>query len=268
MNKLRLAVILLFAVVAAVFLTVRVASLFKKTSTPVITADPELEISVREDMEEQLLRGVTASDKKDGDLSDRVMIADISELIGDQTVKVTYIVFNSDRKMSSLERTVRLTDYTPPRFRLEKPLTFETKSKATLSDRLFAEDVIDGDISSSIRISVGSETNTEIPMTVEVTNSLGDTVSLDLTITILSADSGRPVITLTDYLIYLPAGSDFDAGAYLVSVTASGERNIPLSAVTVQSEPDTAVPGAYTVTYTYTASSGKTGTATLIVVVE
>ena len=267
MNKLRLAVIVVFAVVAVVFLTARVTALFHKTSTPVITADPELEISVRQDMEEQLLRGVTAYDKKDGDLSDRVMIADISDLIGDQTVKVTYIVFNSDKQMTSFERTVRLTDYTPPRFRLVKPLTFDSKAKATIADRLFADDVIDGDLSSSIRVSVGSETATEIPMTVEVTNSIGDTVSLDLTITIQAADSGRPIITLTDYIVYLPIGSVFDAAAYLKTITV-GSASASVASVDLLSEPDTAVPGAYPVTYSYTAASGKTGTATLIVVVE
>ena len=76
-------------------------------------------------------------------------------------------------------------------------------STVLLSDRLTATDLIDGDISSRIRISSNAVSVTEpgeYPITVQVTNSLGDTASVRLTVAIESTTSRHPTIMLSQYI--------------------------------------------------------------------
>ena len=142
----QLVVIILILLVVA-----NVASYFYLGSTerdipPEISCPNEvLEISAL-DTEEDLLVGVTAKDKQDGDLTDRITVAGISKLITNDTAKVTYLVFDRDNNMASCVRRIRYVDYHRPTFEVTEPLVYSTTEEVAMLARLKAIDVVDGDI--------------------------------------------------------------------------------------------------------------------------
>lgn len=226
-----------------------------------------LEVSAADD-EAVLLAGVTASDPQDGDLTDRIIIGGISKLISNDTAKVTFLVFDSDDNMGSFVRHIRYTDYQRPQFAIAAPLVYASMEEVSLTERMTAADVIDGDISNRIRISSLSATdNSEVyDITVQVTNSMADTAWLRLPVLIQTTNPLRPVITLSNYLVYLEPNSSFDPASYITAVSAS-EASVEPSAVSISSNVDIAKEGTYRVMYTYSAD-GITGTAILTVVVQ
>lgn len=268
MRTIKILLIILLVVTIGLFgYTTLSQKLSGRDVAPSISCDDSiLEVSVA-DGKEALLTGITASDPQDGNLSDQIIVASISKLITADTAKATYYVFDSDNNMASCTRMVRYTDYQLPRFYLEEALIYNSASAIALTDRLKAVDVMDGDISESIRVStLASTSDPEIyTVSVQVTNSMGDTARLSLPVILQSAAVRRPVINLKEYLIYLEQGSDFNPWDYLNNVH-DGVSFASNADVQINNEVNTAVPGTYNVTYTY-LGSGSTGTAILTVVV-
>lgn len=235
------------------------------------TTPPELKcasdtvtVHVRDNADE-LLSGVTAQDNRDGDLTDSIIISSISNLISSDTAKVTYIVFDSSNNMASLTRTIKYSDYERPRFRLESPLEYNLGDPISLTDRLFADDVVDGDISDSIRVSaldISSSTEGTYYIGVQVVNSMGDTSSVTLPVTLRSSTSSAPEIELSSYLIYIKNGSSFNSADYVSRVRGASSDDVTVSGVV-----NTHESGVYHVSYSC-SNSGGTGTSVLTVVVE
>lgn len=269
MRATKIILILLLVLVTLVFsiTSVRVR-LSGKDSGPSIACDTDLlEVSVRAD-DAALLTGVTASDAQDGDLTGEILIQGISKLVDENTTKITYIVFDSDGNLASISRSLRYTDYTVPRFAITQPLRYVAGSSMALLDRLEVTDVVDGDITGMVRVSTLTATDEAEIYTVDlqVTNSLGDTARITLPVIVTSGNASRPVVYLTDYLVYLNVGDGFSARRYLKSVTSS-DGQATLDDVTVSGFVDTTSPGTYLVYYRCSDSLG-TGIAALTVVVE
>lgn len=239
-----------------------------KDTPPVLTAEQNiLEVSVT-DGTEALYAGLTATDRQDGDLTHKIQISGISKLISNNTVKVSYIVFDSADNLATLTRQVRYTDYTKPRFTLSEPLNYRQHQSIALLDRLGAVDAIDGDITDMIRVSPLSVTqNPEIyAITCQVTNAMGDTVVQILPVIQYTGTAPRPEVLLKEYLTYLPVGAAFNPRSYLTGVKTP-EGTGSTSDVIIDGTVDTQTPGTYMVRYTYPNSNGN-GISILTVVVE
>lgn len=253
MRILRMLTAALLAVTAVLYIGNGLfARLSGREVGPVIECPEEvLEVSIH-DGEQALLTGVTARDKQDGDLTDRVMVGGVSKLIGGNRAKVTCMVFDSDDNMASLVRQVRYTDYRRPRISLRAPLVFASEKEAKLLEQVMVSDVLDGDLSEKARVSTLWATEDEgvYSATVLVTNSMGDTAMVEVPVLI----GGSGGILLRRQVIYLQQGEAFDPKAALAS-DATG--------VQIQSEVDTAKAGCYWVRY-----SRGDALAILTVVVE
>lgn len=227
-----------------------------------------LEVSAS-DSEAVLLSGVTARDEQDGDLTHRVAVAGVSKLTSKDTAKVTYIVFDSDNNMATCVRRIRYVDYSKPVFGVIEPLVYSSTEDVSLLSRLQANDVVDGDISKNIRVSTLEPTsNSEVFLvSMQVTNSVGDTSIVALPVLVQESNPLRPEIQLSDSLVYVDLDDNFTPSAYLLGVRAPGMGEVPLKDITVDNTVDTGKSGTYYVTYTYSAN-GSTGTAILTVVVE
>lgn len=259
--------VLLIAVTALFTVTHILHNGSGKKEAPVLSCPQKvLELSVK-DGEEVLLSSVTATDAQDGDLTDSIRISGISKLISDNTAKVTYLVFDSDDNMASCERTVKYTDYQRPRFNITQPLIFASSENISLLDRLTATDVIDGDITSSIRVSTLEPTNDPNvrTVTVQVTNSMGDTARLSIPIMIRETNPSAPVITLSSNLLYISKGSAFDPMQYIASVV-SPEGELSADNVTVDGSVNTAEAGTYNVYYKCTYGGHSTSCVLTVVV--
>lgn len=239
----------------------------RKIGPTISCPEGTLEISAS-DPESKLLEGVTATDEQDGDLTGQIILGGISKLISEDTAKVTLLVFDSDDNMGTYTRYFRYTDYHRPRFSVDQPLVYSTTEEVSILDRVSATDVVDGDLSEAIRVSTldASSNSERFYISVQVTNSLGDTAWQRLPVLLLESDPMRPTVTLNSYLTYLEVGSEFDPNTLLASVSdpAGGED---LSKVRIESNVDTSAAGTYEVIYTY-HSNGSEGTAIATVVVQ
>ena len=236
---------------------------------PPVILCPEgvLEISAS-DSESALLEGVTASDEQDGDLTDKITVAGISKLITNDTAKATLIVFDSNDNMSSCVRRIRYVDYHRPVFSVTEPLVYSTTEEVAMLSRLKATDVVDGDISKNIRVStLEPSNNSEIyHVSIQVSNSVGDTSWVRLPVLLLDSNPLRPEITLSQSLVYVEKDTKFTPSAYLLSLQVPGEKP-SIADVNIDNSVDTGKAGTYYVIYTYSAN-GSTGTAILTVVVQ
>ena len=239
----------------------------RKVGPQITCPDEPLEISAK-DNESALLVDVTAKDEQDGDLTNRISIGGISKLISKDTAKVTYMVFDSDNNMASCVRYIRYVDYHRPTFEVLEPLVYSSTEDVALVSRLKATDVIDGDISGNIRVSTLEPTNNSevFNVTIQTSNSVGDTSWVTLPVLMLNRNPLRPEILLSKYLIYQEVGTKFTPSAYLMDMKVPGLET-SLADIQIDNNVDTGKPGTYYVTYTYSANS-TTGTAILTVVVQ
>ena len=239
-----------------------------------IDTDP-IEISVT-DPASSLMQGLTATDNRDGDLTQEIRIRSHSSFIRDAEFTVSYIVFDQASNYSTCSRRARYTDYVPPRFRLTRPMTFNVNETIRFDGSVIVEDLLEGDISGRLKLEKSTVVNS-IPGTYQVVlsaaNQMGDTVTLPLSIQIVDNSRTRARITLREYLVYASAGQEPDYSQFLSSVTDPMEKDqdatISLSSVTINdSNVRLSTPGTYEVYYYYTGVSGEIATAILTVVVE
>ena len=241
-------------------------------TAPRILWDGErLEVSVTA-TDEELCRGLQAVDDRDGDLTHRIYVRQVSNLTGANSAVVSYVVFDAASNFCTFSREVYYTDYEKPRFQLSQPLIYHINETVGLNDRLTATDVLDGDISGRIRVVSTSMTNTiegEYPLDVQVTNSKGDTATLALTVAVRNYTSRHPVITLSDYLIYVEQGSEWkDSRSYIASAYENdGGAAIDPEDIQVSGSVDPNKAGCYEITYSYLNSENLSYSVILTVVV-
>lgn len=267
MRTIKVLLIALLVVTAALFGATEVYSRVSGREEPprITCAQEVLEVSVEDD-DTALLAGVTAWDDQDGDLTGQILVAGVSKLIGGDTAKVTYLVFDSHDNMASAVGLIRYRDYRRPTFIVDRPLDFSSTSSARLLDEVRAEDVIDGDLTENIRVSSlwPTDHSDVYSVTLQVTNSMGDTASVKMPVLIRSDSSVRPQILLKEYLVYVEKDSDFDPMDYVQAVQLRGKTLD--TRVEVTSEVDLTKEGSYWVWYRCDADVD--GLSILTVVVE
>lgn len=223
LRKSRIFVVAFFIVSLSIFVLFRITRLAAVDRTiPVIEMDnTSITISV-DGGDDAILEGVTATDAKDGDISNNLFIESKTAFIENGRFNVTIAVADKDNHVTKVQREVIYSDYRSPQFSLTAPLRFQTTRESrddlNIAANLSAKDVIDGNISNAIKISSdysiygNGVTTGEFPMEFLVTNSMGDTAKLPVTVTIYSAaeENGRPEIVLSDYVINTPVGKHVD----------------------------------------------------------
>ena len=251
----------------------------KDTEGPVFSMETDsVEVSVKDD-ESALLKGITAFDSKEGDVTASIIVESISPFMEERCRYVKYAVADSNNNVTHSRRKIIYKDYVSPRFVLQKPLRYPVNAVDILSE-IHAQDCLDGDISDLVSIESKGEISTGhagvYNVELKVMNSAGDISQLPVSLEIYDemAMSGRPQIELNKYLLYIDQGADFDASEFIVSVTANGNRYNPAKdkmpgKIRTESTVDTDLPGNYKVTYEYEDTESRTGTgsATLYVVV-
>ena len=287
-NKNWIAVLLIIVCVAGYY-GYRALDLARTdTKAPKIEINTErVEVSVL-DPKSALLQGVTAMDNVDGDVTESVVVESISLLNRDGTISVSYAAFDSTGNVAKATREAKYTDYESPKLTLSGPLLYSYGSNFDVLSTVGATDMIDGDIQHRVRATALEEDSIAVLGThqvrFQVNNSLGDTMALELPVEVYAADTYNAGLTLTEYLIYLPVGANFNPSSYLGDFTLRGEttnlRNgLPGNyTLRTKGEVQTQQPGVYCMEYrvTYTVRNETnpnlnqeyTGYSKLIVVVE
>lgn len=276
----------LAAVTAAFVLYQGIQALSAQDGGPQFTVDgAALEISVQ-DGPEALLQGISAQDGKDGDVTGSILVEKLSDLYDGSRRLATYAAFDSDDNVVKTSREIVYTDYTSPRFSLTHALRWKTGETLNLTQLVQASDTLDGDLTGKVKVrteaTISSRTAGVYPISFSVTNSAGDTQTLDTQLEIYDPQTNEAALELTDYLVYWE-GEEIDYRSYLQSVTAGGVKYsfqpgsqtgtsagggaLSRSEISVRSQLDTSQAGVYPVYLTYQDGSYQ-GTTLLLVVVE
>lgn len=242
---------------------VRADYLDVENTQPSITAiDLEIEINSKFD----LLKGVSASDKEDGDLTRKMEYVDNIDITKPGTYQVTYTV--EDESRFSVSKTVNVVVTGVPEpiitandIEVSQYTEYNAKQYAT------ATDVVDGNITENIKIiedTVNINVVGEYKVTYTVTNSYNKTVTKTIKVTVV--ENAKPVIIVEDKEILL--NSDFDKMKGVIA-TDKEDGNITSNIVIESDNIDITKVGKYQITYKVTDKANQTVTKTInISVVE
>lgn len=289
MRRVKVTVCLLFVISCILFavymLKTRVA---EDRQPPVITCEEEeISLSVKAEQSE-LLKGVTAKDNEDGDLTKSIRISGMSHFIEKGKRTVTYAVFDNSNLAATVQRTIVYTDYESPKIRVTKPLRFSAKGMNTskIVGNMTASDCLDGDLTNQIYATWEEDVYSFEPgtytVTLQVSNSAGDVCAVPVEVVVLESvddtENQKNYPVLADYVLYTTVGQEVDLYSNLTGVTSGGKElsfvddagslSVSQSNIGIQSHVDYSTPGTYPVEYVYTNKEGNTAVTKLFVVVE
>lgn len=270
-----------------------VASL--KTSKLRDTDGPEIfmetdSVSIRIDgTSEDVLSGVRATDRKDGDVTDSLVVQGMSNFVEKGRREAIIAAFDSDNNVTKVTRDIIYENYVSPRFSLDQPLRFSV-SEMNETDNVTASmkitDCLDGDLSSNIFVFMANNSYWpsapgEYGMVFQVTNSAGDVAELPVTVDVydIAEDNSCPKVLLSDYLIYLKAGTTINPMDYVEGIELRGTIYRPgnpdsedavytLNDIQVNNTANTGTPGVYEIIYSMNGEDDYQSKVRLIVIVE
>lgn len=246
----------------------------------------EIQVSINA-TEEELLQGVTAIDKKDGDVTDRLLVERMSMFLESGKRRVTIDAFDDNHNVTKAERIIRYTDYISPRIILSHPLRVPVNNINQLMEYITVQDCLEGDISDSLQITSKDDISSitlpgEYEMKLTVANSVGDVVEVPVTVELYdySADAGRSKAVLSEYLVYKKVGDTIDPESYLIGMETRNTEYIwdetALGAIVpyaksefkIENNVDMEKPGVYEVIYSLVDALDYETKVRLVVIVE
>lgn len=242
---------------------------FNKGESPTISfSTNEIAVSVKAS-EKELLAGVTASDKEDGNISKDVFIYGISTFDQNKSRTVTYAVFDSDSNLVRSSRKIKYSDYTAPKFTATKPIV--NMSLMGTESAIGATSCVDGNISDKVSVSKVEKDSMTTIYKYNVTDSTGTSSSFEINdeLNLKGLLEGNLTINLKKYIVYVKKGTVLNPASYIASVeTSLGKQNELKSLVVSETNYDMTKEGVYEVKYTLNRSNGDYGVTKLIVIVE
>lgn len=228
---------------------------------PVIKCNSEdIVISVKDD-EDVLLSFVSATDDKDGDISDRILVENIAPYVSTGKADVTYCVCDKSNNVTKLDVTVSYSDYKSPRFYLKKPLLLGYKARTfNVTDYVGVIDPFDKNNADDNVIAItdcSTVTVGDYPLDLRATNDKFDSVSLLLSITVSAKTNVNP-IKLSKYLEYCKVGDTLN---YMTYVNRHDAKYVSVDS----SKVDMKTPGTYEAIY---YMDGKDATSFFVVCEE
>ena len=304
MRRLRIAVIGLFLLSLIAFIVFNIVDRVTSDHTaPTITSESDtISVTLKPEEKEgeaeegaedsgsdaELYQGLTAKDDRDGDLTDSIRVSSMSNFTEPGKREITYAVFDSSNNGATLTRTLEYTDYTSPQIQLSAPLryTLSEMSDVSLTENMSVEDCLDGDITSQIRASYNDAVYVQqagdYPITVQVSNSAGDTCTVGLTVTVTDTadetESEKYYPLLSRYIVYTEIGGSVDYASLITGFERNGTEYLfdkedayfmpgDRGDVKISGDVNFDQAGTYTVDYQFTTEDGVTATTKLAVVV-
>ena len=209
------------------------------TAAVVVTDDrkgPEIELPADGDVTYEegsdtasLLEGVTATDEKDGDVTDSLMIENIFPNNDHTSASVVYAAKDSHNNVSKATRRVNYKAAAE-----DTPAENESAPAAEEPQKNDTE---------------GTKNETDAQMEIEA----------------LPAES--PKLYLNTYEVTVEAGNNLDKTSYIKEMTDDADSQESLfNQIEIDGDVDTAVPGDYTLTYHVTDSDGNRSNAAVLTV--
>lgn len=246
----------------------------------------EIEVSIHA-KEEQLLQGVTAADKKDGDVTDSLLVESQGMFISSGKRKIVIDAFDSNGNVTRAERVIKYSDYVSPRITLSGPLRAPISNINQLTEVITVEDCLEGNITDAVQLTPMRSSDTfslpgDYRMKISVVNGVGDVVEVPVTVELYEnlEDSSKAKALLSDYLIYTKVGQEIDPSQYLEGVVVRNVEYrwddevtgtiIPYTRNQIDIENNVKIdtPGVYDVIYSITENSFTTQIRMIVIVEE
>lgn len=280
MKKINIIFTIIFLAAAGLYFTyMQYTKINYDTHGPEISfEEKKIAVSVKSS-EDELLKDVKAIDKKDGDVSESVMIEGYSGLVNEDTRVVTYAAFDSDNNVIRKSRKLIYEDYEYPKFALTAPLIFYETGEINTITSLSAQSILDGNLTNKIKKAAEKEEQNLVfrvegryPVRFSVTDSAGGKSEIVLYVDVIRNDGNiynKTDIQLSSYLMYVKAGTDVDVKGNIDKVMVAKEENDSLKEkITIDTNLDTNTPGVYEVYYRLKEEEGIFAVTKLIVIVE
>ncbi len=271
MRYLRIVTITIFVVACAVLSwTLYSVSCRDFVKPQIIDSVGNLHLKTSDD-KQLLMKGLTATDDRDGDLTDRILVERISRFSEPGVCQVSYVVFDSGSNFCRYQRTVTYDDYVSPKLQLDEALMYRLGEQISILDRIHLYDCLDGDITHMLKLessNVHDDTAGVYEIELYATNNYGDNiyVKIPLNVGVYSADA--PQIRLKQYLAYAKVGEKFSPLAYVESVNDINETPIPIDKIKVITQVDLSKAGGGQICYEVIDENGVKGITYLTVIVE
>lgn len=271
MRILRGGVLTLFIIVFLAFSFIFVREkITTDTTIPVINVEGEIiDVSLKA-TDEELLKGISAYDEKDGDLTSEIIIESVSRFIEPGVSRVTYAVCDNDNNIATATRKIRYKGYEAPKFYLSEALCYSVYETPNLKKAVTARDSLMGDITSDMILTSEDYTRSVtgvFTINARVTTPKGDTATLDLPLIIEDRSEAAPEIELKEYIVYANKGDKIDFEEYLVKATDIDEKDIT-DDVTIETKINMKKEGTYLVHYYAEDGNENKGHTVLVVVVR
>lgn len=271
MRILRGVVLVLFIATFAAFAFVFVREkMTNDTTIPEIKVEGDIiEVSLQA-TDEELLKGISAFDEKDGDLTEEIIIESVSRFIEPGISRVTYAVCDNDNNIATATRKIKYKGYKSPEFDLTESLCYSVYETPKLKKAVTVKDSILGDITADLILTSEDYTKSVagvFTINARVTTAKGDTASLDIPLIVEDRSEAAPEIELKDYLIYAEKGKKIDFEKYLVKATDIEERDIT-DDVEIETKINMKKEGTYLVHYYVEDKNDNKGHSILVVVVR
>ncbi|MGV2939614.1 immunoglobulin-like domain-containing protein [Mesobacillus sp. LC4] len=224
---------------------------------PVLTGVEDVTLEAVDSFD--VLEGVAATDNVDGELTERIEVTGTVEPLQPGVYVVHYSVTDAAGNTATAERKITVVDTVGPVISGADDKTINMHSAFDPSEGVEAIDVVDGDLTSNLRIygTVKPDVKGKYTLTYIVNDITGNETELNRTITVI--DAIKPVISGVEDLT-IKMGADFDP---LAGVRATDNADGDLTEdIQINGEVDTKVKGTYRLTYTVTDNSGNSESVT------
>lgn len=263
-----------FSVIATVLLVVAYGIFLhtlekedRNQAPEIIFEDSHLVLSVTDD-KSRLLEGVKATDHEDGDLTKDIIVDSVSAFDGQKKRTVRYVVFDKKNKATEATRTISYTDYIAPKFYMDNSLVQDVISVSKIHKMIGATSCVDGDISNSVDVKVGTLEDKQVVLKIHAHDSTGTECNLSVALD-YDKITYPAKIRLQNYLLYLPVGQVFDFQQNVKEVLQGEKEAEKLREyVAIDSKVDFQTPGVYEVYYRLGEGAGVTALTKGIVVIE
>lgn len=254
MKKIRWGIYLLFLCSLVLYIMTFVIHPENSGNCPIISADEdELHISYKDgNNDEVLLQGLTAIDQEDGNLTDKIVLTEKAEILEPGVVQMTCTVTDSDNNMGIYSRIIYYKDYKAPKFQIfAEPLCY-VNQELNIADFITIKDEIDGNLLESVKVDT-SELNLNesgiYPITLQVSNSMNDTVVYPMFVHVKVPTSNRVAVILKKNAVTLKKGAEFDPDDYVETVLNSVGDAIVNPDLNIENNVNTDEAGIYSVIY-------------------
>lgn len=239
MKKTKLGAGLLVIITVAATAAAGAAYISRDREGPAIIFDESTQTSYYSGItEEELLGGVRAEDSRDGDVTDSLMVEKVNEL-GSQAV-VTYVAMDSRYNVTKEERILEIDGGSGAEVSPTPTPTPEPENEETAATPETPTQAV---------------TVTPTPME-DASEESQRTAQMEANIAALPA--GSPALRLSQHVLSISAGSEFNQLAYVDSITDDVDTSDFLfTQIQIVGTVDTATPGTYSLTYYVYDSDGN-----------